>query len=270
MAQDNRDVTATSKPRGSYLDPLKACALSGENGVPAGKSESATFAKYTTIIKQSRRNASRASVLNDVERSRFESIVKRMESEHLYHTAVLDRQKRQFRKSLEVLEKDRRAVKHYFDKGGNWVATPLKLVDGTTVKKRRGDKGESLLPPIDPLAAVQEANAGQQGANAAEDGTTVNESDGKRATTVDGSNQTSKGDEYERQVPDFPSRRLQSMHSMPALRSNSMPRPPQRFYTGDNIKTMRETLMSGTKETQTNTEIDPSKDSNADKLSLSI
>ncbi|XP_041469090.1 uncharacterized protein LOC121418935 [Lytechinus variegatus] len=243
MAHDVRDVTATSKPRGNYLDPLKACSLSGENGVPVGKSESATFSKYNSIIKQSRRNATRASVLNDVERSRFDSIVKRMESEHVYHTAVLDRQKRQFRKSLQVLEKDRRAVKRYFDKGGKWVATPLKLVDGVNSKRNRLERHD-LLPPIEAVAAVQEVDAEipehQGDQPTVDNGATevvepAPEQDAKDAS----SNHVSRG-------PQFPARRLQSMPVVAT--SSTVPKPPQRFYTGDDMNTMRDHIMNQDKD----------------------
>ncbi|XP_003725799.1 uncharacterized protein LOC575672 [Strongylocentrotus purpuratus] len=244
MAHDGRDVTATSKPRGSYLDPLKACSLSGENGVPVGKSESATFSKYNSLIKQSRRNATRASVLNDVERSRFDSIVKRMESEHVYHTAVLDRQKRQFRKSLQVLEKDRRAVKRYFDKGGKWVATPLKLVDGVDSKMNRLERHErhDLLPPIEAVAAVQEVNTEIPG-HPGDQPTVNNVTTEVVQPASDKEEVAPKMDSPVSQKPPFPTRRLQSMPMEAA--SSSIPKPPQRFHTGDDLETMREHLMSG-------------------------
>ncbi|XP_071788822.1 uncharacterized protein [Asterias amurensis] len=116
-------INATSKPRGTYLDPLKACALSGESGVNIGKSESATYSKYMNIVRQTRRTASRVSVLNDVERSRLNSVMRRIDGERAYSTAVLDRQKRQFKRSLDNLDKHKSGFTHHIDE----IATPAHL-----------------------------------------------------------------------------------------------------------------------------------------------
>lgn len=110
-------------PSGTYLDPLKACALSGESGVNIGKSESATYTKYMNIVRQTRRTASRVSVLNDVERSRLNSVMRRIDGERAYSTAVLDRQKRQFKRSLDSLDKHKSGFTHHIDE----IATPAHL-----------------------------------------------------------------------------------------------------------------------------------------------
>ncbi|XP_038071838.1 uncharacterized protein LOC119740566 isoform X2 [Patiria miniata] len=117
-------INATSKPRGTYLDPLKACALSGESGVNIGKSESATYTKYMNIVRQTRRTASRVSVLNDVERSRLSSVMRRIDGERAYSTAVMDRQKRQFKKSLESLDRHRSGLLRQIDEV---ITTPSHL-----------------------------------------------------------------------------------------------------------------------------------------------
>ncbi|XP_072032634.1 uncharacterized protein [Amphiura filiformis] len=114
---DSPSKNMTSKPRGTYLDPLKACALSGVSTFQAGKSESSTYTKYMGIVRQTRRNASRTSVLNDVERTRFTSVIKRIDSEQAYSTSVLERQRRMFKKSLVDIEKHKRDLLKQKDTG---------------------------------------------------------------------------------------------------------------------------------------------------------
>lgn len=105
---------------------MKACALSGVSSFQAGKTESSTFTKYMGIVRQTRRNASRTSVLNDVERTRFAAVMKRIDSEHAYSTSVLDRQTRMFRKSLGDIEKQRLAL--------------IKQRDGLNHRHSKGDR----------------------------------------------------------------------------------------------------------------------------------
>ena len=75
------------------------------------------------IVRQTRRTASRVSVLNDVERSRLNSVMRRIDGERAYSTAVLDRQKRQFKQSLDNLDKSRSGFKNHIAE----VATPAHL-----------------------------------------------------------------------------------------------------------------------------------------------
>ena len=164
-----------------------------------------------------------------------------MENEHVYHTAVLDRQKRQFRKSLELLEKDRRAVKRYYDRGGNWVATPLKVVEGFSRKRNRpaGDLHDHLPPILDAVEAVHEANSEHHSDRGkAADPTAVQENAGKRTARA------GPGDgDHLGHLPNILRRNL----TMPAgsdPNSDSIPKPPQRFYTGDDMNSLKEHLKS--------------------------
>lgn len=141
-------ISDTSKPRGNYLDPLKACALSGESNVPIGKSESATYAKFTSITRQMKRNASRASVLNDVERSRYDSLIKRIDGEKEYNISVLDRQFRQLQRSLTKLERQRRTVTGYSKEFASRDSF-RNFMNWSCANKTKGtEEGGLNLPPI--------------------------------------------------------------------------------------------------------------------------
>ncbi|XP_033127818.1 uncharacterized protein LOC117125411 isoform X2 [Anneissia japonica] len=98
---------------GSYLDPLRACSLSGESRVDVGISESATNAKFDAIIKQRRRTTNRTSVLNDVEKARLDLLIKRIDGERAVTETILNRQRIEVQNSLIAIEDHRKEYQKY-------------------------------------------------------------------------------------------------------------------------------------------------------------
>ncbi|XP_071961844.1 uncharacterized protein [Antedon mediterranea] len=100
---------------GNYLDPLRACSLSGESQVDVGISEPATNAKFDAIIKQRRRTNNRTSVLNDVEKARLDLLVKRIDGQRVVTQTILNRQKKKVENSLIAIEDHKKEFQKYSD-----------------------------------------------------------------------------------------------------------------------------------------------------------
>lgn len=187
--------------------------------MPFGKSESATFAKFSSITRQMKRNASRASVLNDVERSRYDSVVKRIDGEKEYNVSVLDRQFRQLQRSLAKLERQRRSVPAYSkefvsrDSFRNYVGLP-------SMNGRSFDHVGLNLPPINELPP-ESLKTKEELERAAEERKEMDRLKKERELRL-----------LADDLPEFPARRVQSLPVMdkPGFIANGMPQLPNRFY----------------------------------------
>lgn len=168
-----------------------------------------------------KRNASRASVLNDVERSRYDSVVKRIDGEKEYNVSVLDRQFRQLQRSLAKLERQRRSVPAYSkefasrDSFRNFVGLP-------PLKNKSLELGGLNLPPIVELAeSLQAKEEMEREAKQREEAERLKKERELRLLADD--------------LPEFPARRVQSLPTVvdkPGFLANRMPQLPNRFYNG--------------------------------------